>query len=329
MKPLSGGLERRYGYALGTGDTAAAIGNPGVEVASTPALIKFVESACYELILPFYEAGDATVGVHVSVDHRAPARVNRAIEVAVRLVEAGQRKLEFEVRITQGDTLVMTGRHVRVVVPRANFAGETSASPAASAAVEFWFDFHSPWCYLAANRIGDIARRQGVRLRWRPIHLANLIDAIDGRRPLEANAAFVRWYQQDLRDQADALGLPLEQHREYPKRPSRALRIALLAEERGCAEAFVREAMRAYWARQGDISDLDTLAQLAIVTGLDATEAEAATADPERKRQLADNQDEAIARGVFGLPAMFFEGKLFWGNDRLDFMESRMAAAPG
>ena len=128
MKALTAGLQGCFSYALGAHDTAAAIGNPGVEVASTPALIQYVETACYELVLPFYEPGDATVGVHVCVDHLAPARPGWSIDIDVQLVEAGRRKLDFEVRVKKGSTIVMTGRHVRIIVPQADFAGDGPGS---------------------------------------------------------------------------------------------------------------------------------------------------------------------------------------------------------
>ena len=66
----------------------------------------------------------------------------------------------------------------------------------------FWFDVHSPWCYLAAHRVGDIARKHGHELLWRPLHLPKLQERIGGRKPLEENAAFVAWYQQDAQDWA-------------------------------------------------------------------------------------------------------------------------------
>ena len=91
----------------------------------------------------------------------------------------------------------------------------------------FWFDVHSPWCYLAAHRVGDVARKHGRALIWRPLHLPTLLNAIDGRKPLEENAAFVRWFKQDIADWAELMKLPFAYHPQYPLRNSRALRACI------------------------------------------------------------------------------------------------------
>ena len=73
----------------------------------------------------------------------------------------------------------------------------------------FWFDVHSPWVYLASFRVGDIARKHGLGLRWRPLHLPKLMDEIGGIKPLEASPQRVAWFQQDIQDHAELLGVPL------------------------------------------------------------------------------------------------------------------------
>ena len=101
--------------------------------------------------------------------------------------------------------------------------------------LEFWYDFHSPWAYLAATQIEALAARHGLAVAWRPLHLPRLIEAIDGRRPMEENGAFLAWYKQDLQDWAELYGLSLRYHPDYPLRPARALRASLRAAELGQA----------------------------------------------------------------------------------------------
>jgi 2-hydroxychromene-2-carboxylate isomerase len=191
--------------------------------------------------------------------------------------------------------------------------------------VIFWFDFHSPWAYLAANRIDSVVAPYGYAIDWRPLHLANLIDAIGGRRPLEANPAFVRWYQQDLQDWAALQGVVIRHHPSFPLRPSRALRAALYAAERGRACCFVRGVMAAYWTLNRDISDVEVIADIAASCGLDPDAVRSATASNTYKRMLEQNNAAAIAAGVFGVPTMIARGKLFWGNDRLELLERSLA----
>lgn len=189
----------------------------------------------------------------------------------------------------------------------------------------FRYDVHSPWCYLAALRIEGIAAKHGRAVEWRPVHLARLIDAIDGRRPLEANAAFLAWYRQDLQDWAALGGVTLRYHPRYPLRPARALRAACFAGSEGQGGAFARAVLRAYWSEAADIEDLDLLGRLGAEAGLDPRAVIAATADERWRGQLAANTEEAIAAGVFGLPMVTAEEKLFFGNDRLDLLDRFLA----
>lgn len=191
--------------------------------------------------------------------------------------------------------------------------------------LEFWYDFHSPWAYLAATRIEAVAARHKLSARWRPLHLPRLIAAIDGRRPLEENAAFVAWYKQDLQDWATLCGVTIRYHPDYPLRPARALRAALRAEELGAAPAFALAVYHAYWSEARDITDLTILAGIADSCGLDGAAIAAAATDAEYGQRLEANNREAIHRGVFGVPSMICRGKLFFGNDRLDLMERWLA----
>jgi 2-hydroxychromene-2-carboxylate isomerase len=188
-------------------------------------------------------------------------------------------------------------------------------------AITFWFDFHSPWCYLAATRIGALAARHDAALRWRPLQLARLIEAIGGRRSLEENPAFVRWYKQDLQDWAAVYGLKVSYHPDFPLRPSRALRIALYGTEHGSAEALVLRVMRAYWSEAADISDLDILRKLTGEVGLDPAGAAEAALSRTYSLQLEANTREAMEMGIFGVPAFVLDGKIFFGNDRLPLLD--------
>ena len=187
--------------------------------------------------------------------------------------------------------------------------------------LEFWYDFHSPWAYLAATRIEALAARHKLSPRWRPLHLPRLIEAIGGRRPLEENAAFVAWYKQDLQDWAELCGIVIRYHPHYPLRPARALRAALYAEDLGAAPAFVLAIFRAYWSESRDISDRGVLSEIGAACGLDGALISAAATDDRYGRRLEANTREAIGRGIFGVPSMICRGKLFFGNDRLDLLE--------
>lgn len=325
MKPLEPGIETTVEIVPRADDTASAVGNAGIDVVATTSLILYIETACDQLVAPYYELGDATVGTRVEVDHLAPASVGTPVQVTIRLEQVRGRRLIFANDVRQGETSVMSGFHHRNVVSMDDFNDADTRADREPPVIDFWFDFHSPWCYLAASRIGAIAREHQATLRWRPVHLANLMDKVDGRRPLEGSAAFVSWYRQDLVDQAADLRLPYHRHPDYPLRPSRALRAALLAEEQGRAGEFVPALMRGYWSDGFDITDPQALGELASRCGLDAQSVQSATSDEVYKRGLQANLTEAVANGVFGLPMAIVDGKRFFGNDRLELLGKYLA----
>ena len=188
-------------------------------------------------------------------------------------------------------------------------------------ALEFWYDFHSPWAYLAATQIEALAARHGLPVTWRPLHLPRLIEDIDGRRPMEENGAFLAWYTQDLQDWAELYGVSLRYHPDYPLRPARALRASLRAAELGQVPGFALAVFRAYWTESRNISDLETLGEIATTCGLDPAAIRAAATDKGYAKRLEANTREAIERGVFGVPGIICRGKLFFGNDRLGLLD--------
>ena len=372
-------------------DTAAAVGNVGVEAVATVAMILWIEATCGELMAPYLEPGEAGVGTRVAIDHIGAAFAGRPVEVHARVIDVEGRRIAFAMRLEQDGREVMTGEHVRAIVDLARFlggqgqgagpvvgssaaaatdrpedrpfgvpgrapvdppahaatdsseepsidpspdrlAGTPAASPAAPRdrpPVTFFFDVHSPWSYLASTLIGPLARRHGVSILWRPVHLANLMDRIGGMRPLDQNPARVAWYRQDLADRMAQHGLAFDPHPDYPLRPSRALRACVYAAERGCADAFVRAVMRGYWAEKRDISDLAVLQAMADEAGLGPRAVANIVADERYKAAVAANTGDAIARGVFGVPSFILDGKLFFGSDRMDLLDAALGRRVG
>ena len=325
MTVIPPGAQARFSIMPGPNDLAAAIGNPGVNVVSTPAVIGLLEHASHLAIRPYFEQGKMSVGTRVDVAHVDAAVQGRSLEAASRVIEVRGRHIVFDVLARQDGRTVMEGRHERAIVDLARFNNRFADLSATTAVTKrelnFWYDFHSPWSYLAATRIEDLAQRHGIRVVWRPLHLANLIDRIDGRRVLDENPAFLNWYKQDMQDWADLYGIRIAYHPNFPLRPSRALRASLYAERAGKASAFVVRVMQAYWGEGADISDIDVLARLGEEVGLAPQDIAAATNDVRFKEQIELNTDEAVASGLFGVPAVVIDGKIFFGNDRFVMLD--------
>lgn len=324
MTPIPEGLSADVEFVPKRGDTAAAIGNEGVLAVSTPAILGFLEQTSLEAIRAYQPPDHVSVGAHVTLDHVGPAFPGAPVRCRAKVVAVEGRRITFEVEAAQADRVVARGRYLRVMLPASRF--HAGAPPAATGdPIDFWFDVHSPWSYLAATRLPAVASRHGRPIRWIPVHVARLIETIGGRRPLDENPAFVRWYRQDLADAAEQAGLVVRYHPDFPLRPARALRAATCAIELGAGPAFVAALMRAYWTQSRDISDPAVLAALGESVGLPGLTVAAAASSDAYRDKVATATRHAIDAGVFGVPSFRADGKLFFGNDRIDLLDARLA----
>ncbi len=325
MRLLTTGLSRVCVFSPDAGDTAAAVGNDGVDVVATVTLILWIEGVCGDLLRPVLEDGEASVGVRVAVDHTGPARTTRPVTVEARVAAVKGRRVTFAVAARQDGREVMTGEHHRSVVSLDRFLEGAQPTPASGERVSFWFDVISPWSYLASLTLGRLAQRRGVGVDWRPLHLANLMTAVDGMKPLEQNPRRRAWYLQDIEDRMVAAGLPYHPHAGQPMRPSRALRCMAHAADCGLAEPFVTQVMRGYWAEGADITDTDVLQGMADRVDLGPRSMADVAVDPRYKDVIAANTRDAAEAGLFGVPAFIFRDKLYFGSDRMDMLEAAMA----
>lgn len=172
---------------------------------------------------------------------------------------------------------------------------------------DWYFDFVSPFSYLQCEQLPSLER--ALRVRYKPVLFAGLLKAHDHKGPAEIPAKrrftyrFVVW-------QAKRLGIPLKFPAAHPFNPLPLLRLAIVAD---CDPDAVRRIFRFVW-RNGRIGDLPIeWAELMAELGLAGAEARIAT--PEVKDTLRRNTDEAIARGVFGVPTLAIGEELFWGAD--------------
>ncbi len=192
------------------------------------------------------------------------------------------------------------------------------------ATLEFFYDFVSPYSYLASTRVEEVARRSGATLRYRPFLLGGVLKATSNHAPVETPAKF-RYVQADIARWARRLGIPLAFPASFPFSTVLAMRCALAAEKLGRLPPFTHAMFRAAWADGRDVTLPDVIAAVGAEVGLDGTALVAAA--PEHKAALAAQTDEAVRRGSFGAPTFFVGEELFVGNDRLDFVEEALRAA--
>jgi 2-hydroxychromene-2-carboxylate isomerase len=185
--------------------------------------------------------------------------------------------------------------------------------------LEFWYDFASPYCYLAAMRIEAAAA--GLEIEWRPFLLGPIFkrrphDPTPFQNPSPAERAY-RW--RDVERHCQRYGLPWQRPSTYPRNGLTAARITLLALDEGWGTEFSRTVFHANFAEDLDISDEAVLFALAERCGRPSAGILEAALAPENKRRLAERVEEAIDAGIFGAPSFVVDGELFWGNDRLDW----------
>ena len=195
--------------------------------------------------------------------------------------------------------------------------------------LEFFFDYGSPYSYLANSRLPGLAERTGAELHYRPMLLGGVFKATDNRSPaLEPCEAKRSYGFLELRRWIAHLGVPFGGNPHFPINTLLLMRTAVAAQRAGVFEPFHRAVYPAFWADGENLGEPEVVARVVEKAGLDARALLEAGGDPEVKVELRATTEEAVARGVFGAPTFFVGGEMFFGNDRLDFVE-RALLDPG
>lgn len=194
---------------------------------------------------------------------------------------------------------------------------------------DFFFDIASGYSYLASSQVQPLAQRSGVRVRWRPFLLGAAFKATGNDTParIPAKAA---WMVRDMALWARQYGMPVVFPSRFPIHSVAPLRLLVAAGRLHGEDAIARLAhpvFEAAWGLDQDVNDPAVLARCAATAGFDAAALAAETQSAGTKDALRANTDEAVARGVFGAPAFVVGDELFWGNDRLHFVEQALARA--
>ena len=185
-------------------------------------------------------------------------------------------------------------------------------------AIDFYFDFSSPYSYIASEWVGAVAARHGRAVNWHAILLGATFQAAELKSPV--SYPIKREYSiRDFGRSARFAGLPYVMPAKFPIPTQNAARIFWWLHDSESPEravAWAHAGLRAYFTRGVDLSDVAALDALAGQSGVDAAAARAAYTDTLWKERLKRENDAAIAAGVFGAPFFVVDGEPFWGNDR-------------
>lgn len=183
--------------------------------------------------------------------------------------------------------------------------------------VEVYFNFRSPYCYLASKRMWAIFDDYHTSLIWKPF------GGWSGRSDPERAKRKIPSVRQDVKRWARRLGIPFMPP-PITTDPTRAGAGSLLAEEKGLLREFVVEMMRAEWAEGRDIGDPGVVLEVGNKIGLERGALSVAMDDPARLAVLDANWQEAQDKDVFGVPSFLVGDENFWGSDRIDFVTEHL-----
>ena len=179
--------------------------------------------------------------------------------------------------------------------------------------LKLFFNFRSPYCYLASKTLFSLVDNYDVELLWRPL------GGWDGRSPPDRAKVKLPLARQDVARWARRMQIAYSPPPPTTD-PTPAGLGSLLAEEKGCLREYLVEVMHQEWSASQDIGQADVLIPIAQSVGLDRTEFEAALSDTGYIKTLEDNWQEAQQAGVIGVPTFVVNDQIFWGNDRIDFV---------
>lgn len=198
-----------------------------------------------------------------------------------------------------------------------------------SAPIDFYFDFSSPYGYLASEQIEALAARHGRAVMWHAIVLDAQFQPQGG---VKIPLALLRteYARRDCERSAAFLGIPYKTPTPYPVHTEHAARAFQWLSDRNPdeARAFAHGVFRAYFVEGRNIAEVAVLLEIAATLGLDREEVSNAFSDLATKARLKAEIDLAEARGVFGSPFFIVEGEGFWGPDRLAQLERWLATGP-
>ncbi len=196
-----------------------------------------------------------------------------------------------------------------------------------SKTVTVYYALQSPWTYLGWPRFLDLARERALDVVYRPIKMAPIFAASGGlplaKRPVQRQA----YRMMELKRWRDVLGLPLTlEPRFFPVDENQgALMVIAHEQQGGDAGALSYAMMRAVWAEERDLGDLETLKAIAAGENLDGDALLTAAAAKPVAEAYESNTKAALEAGVFGVPTFAVGEELFWGQDRLDLLTRALA----
>lgn len=191
--------------------------------------------------------------------------------------------------------------------------------------IDFYFEFASPYGYLASLEVDELAAKYGRRVNWRPFMLGAIFK-VTNSAPMMTIPMKGDYMYRDVARCAKLMGVPLTKPDVAPMNSLAAMRAFywLLDQDGEKAVAFAKAVYHAYWGEGRDMSPVDEVSAVAGGLGFEPSAVRNATEDPEVKDRLRQETEAAIQRGAFGSPFIFVGDEGYWGHDRMHHIEHHL-----
>lgn len=189
--------------------------------------------------------------------------------------------------------------------------------------VEFFFDVGSPASYLAWTQLESMAQRTNAKIIWRPMLLGAVFQATGNASPA-AVPAKGPYMLKDLQRFSNIYGVPFNFNPFFPLNTMHLMRGATAYLEEPEFQTYLAAIFNALWSEKLNMESPEVVAEVLTKAGLNTTDFMARISKSEVKERLKDTTEEAVARGVFGAPSFFVNGEMFFGQDRLSFVETAL-----
>jgi len=189
--------------------------------------------------------------------------------------------------------------------------------------LEFFYDYVSPFSYLANTQLAGLAERTGAEIVYRPFFLGGVMQATGNSPPITV-AAKGRYMPVDIQRWCAEYGVTVNPNPHFPVNTITAMRGATVTLQDGGFPAYHEALFGAVWRDSSNVADPDVLRVVLEKAGLDAARIIERCGDAEIKDALKASSAEAVERGAFGAPTFFIGDEMFFGNDRLHFVEAAL-----
>jgi len=192
-----------------------------------------------------------------------------------------------------------------------------------SKTLDVYLSFSSPFSYLAQTQLAALAERTQCDIAYHVIDLRKIWEFTGNPGPIDVAAKF-NYLVKDVGDWCRHYNVPLNRPSRFPMNNRPASAGAAIAQKAGKLPEYIDRVMRAYFVEDQDIADPQVLGKLGAEIGLDADAVVAGVTDAAILQEVDAKGEAAAKRGVFGVPTFFIGDDMYWGNDRLIFVEEAL-----